>query len=88
MIVTPVVGWANEKPLFRHKPEEVLFLIDADLKRLLDPSIVKIKPFEIRGEILDVKYFDYETNTIWGATAMMLYELLIIIRRGGFFLQE
>ena len=65
-----------------------MFLIDADLKRLLDPSIVKIKPFEIRGEILDVKYFDYETNTIWGATAMMLYELLIIIRRGGFFLQE
>jgi 8-oxo-dGTP pyrophosphatase MutT (NUDIX family) len=88
MIVTPVVGWANEKPPFRHKPEEVLFLIDADLRRLLDPSIVKIKPFEIRGEILDVKYFDYETNTIWGATAMMLYELLIIIRRGGFFLPE
>jgi 8-oxo-dGTP pyrophosphatase MutT (NUDIX family) len=88
MIVTPVVGWANDRPLFRHKPEEVLFLIDADLKRLLDPSIVKIKPFEIRGEILDVKYFDYETNAIWGATAMMLYELLIIIRRGGFFLQE
>jgi 8-oxo-dGTP pyrophosphatase MutT (NUDIX family) len=88
MIVTPVVGWANEKPPFRHKPEEVLFLIDADLKRLLDPSIVKIKPFEIRGEILDVKYFDYETNTIWGATAMMLYELLIIIRKGGFFLPE
>jgi 8-oxo-dGTP pyrophosphatase MutT (NUDIX family) len=88
MIVTPVVGWANVKPPFRHKPEEVLFLIDADLRRLLDPSIVKIKPFEIRGEILDIKYFDYETNTIWGATAMMLYELLIIIRRGGFFLPE
>jgi NTP pyrophosphohydrolases including oxidative damage repair enzymes len=88
MIVTPVVGWADEKPTFRHKPEEVLFLIDADLRRLLDPSIVKIKPFEIRGEILDIKYFDYETNTIWGATAMILYELLIIIRRGGFFLPE
>jgi len=88
MIVTPVVGWANVKPIFKHKPEEVLFLIDADLRRLLDLSIVKIKPFEIRGEILDIKYFDYETNTIWGATAMMLYELLSIIRRGGFFLPE
>jgi len=88
MIVTPVVGWANVKPIFKHKSEEVLFLIDADLRRLLDLSIVKIKPFEIRGEILDIKYFDYETNTIWGATAMMLYELLSIIRRGGFFLPE
>jgi len=88
MIVTPVVGWANEKPPFRHKPEEVLFLIEANFKKLLDPSIVKTKPVEIRSEMIEVKYFDYETNTIWGATAMILYELLIIIRRGGFFLRE
>ncbi len=88
MIVTPVIGWLNEKPSFNHKPEEVLFLIDVDLKKLLDPSIVKLKPFEIRGEMLEVKYFDYDTNTIWGATAMILHELLIIIRRGGIFLPE
>jgi 8-oxo-dGTP pyrophosphatase MutT (NUDIX family) len=88
MIVTPVIGWINKKPPFNHKPEEVLFLIEADLRRLLDPSLIKIKPFEIRGEMLDVKYFDYEANTIWGATAMILHELLIIIRRGGIFLPE
>jgi 8-oxo-dGTP pyrophosphatase MutT (NUDIX family) len=88
MIVTPVIGWINEKPVFNHKPEEVLFLIDADLRILLDPSLIKIKPFEIRGEMLEVKYFDYEANTIWGATAMILNELMVIIRRGGFFLPE
>ena len=88
MIVTPVIGWINEKPVFNHQPEEVVFLIEADLKRLLDPSIVKLKPFEIRGETIEVKYFDYEGNTIWGATAMILHELLIILRRGGFFLPE
>lgn len=85
MIVTPVVGWIDIKPLFRFKPEEVEFLIDADLKMLLEPSTVKTKPFEIRGERLDVKFFDYENNTIWGATAMILHELLVILRRGGFF---
>jgi 8-oxo-dGTP pyrophosphatase MutT (NUDIX family) len=83
MLVTPVIGWVNEKPAFNHKPDEVLFLIDADLKTLLDPSIVKLKPLKIRGEMLEIKYFDYEGNTIWGATAMILQELLIIIRRGG-----
>jgi 8-oxo-dGTP pyrophosphatase MutT (NUDIX family) len=88
MIVTPVVGWTNEKPLFKYRSEEVVFLIEADLKRLIDPSIVKLKPFEIRGELIEVKYFDYEANTIWGATAMILHELLIIIRRGGFFPPE
>lgn len=88
MIVTPVIGWVNEKPVFNHQPEEVVFLIDADLKILLDPSIIKTKPIEIRGEMIEVKYFDYEANMIWGATAMILYELLIILRRGHFLLPE
>lgn len=85
MLVTPVVGWLNEKPSFNHRPEEVSFLINAELKRFLDTSIVKSKPFEIRGEMITIKYFDYEGNTIWGATAMILNELLVLIRRGGLF---
>jgi len=83
IIVTPVAGWMNEKPVYECKQDEVVFLIDADLKRLLDPTIVKTKPFEIRGEMLNIKYFEYKGNTIWGATAMILNELLSIIRRGG-----
>jgi 8-oxo-dGTP pyrophosphatase MutT (NUDIX family) len=81
MIVTPVVGWTEKMPDFKHQPEEVVFLIDAELKRFLDPSMLKIKPFEIRGEKINVKYFDYEGNVIWGATAMILNELLTIIKR-------
>ena len=88
IIVTPVAGWLNEKPLYNIKSDEVVFLFEADLKKLLDPSIVKSKPFEIRGEKVEIKYFDYNGNTIWGATAMILHELLIIIRRGGFFVPE
>ena len=88
MIVTPVIGWTDKKPLFNYRPEEVAFLIDGDLKRLIDPSIVRTKPFEIRGELVQVKYFHYDDNTIWGATAMILQELLVIIKRGGFFLPE
>ena len=57
MIVTPVIGWINEKPLFKYQAEEVVFLIDADLKKLLDPAIIKSKPFEIRGEISDNQIF-------------------------------
>jgi 8-oxo-dGTP pyrophosphatase MutT (NUDIX family) len=83
MIVTPVVGGMIEKPVYNYRSEEVVFLIDADMNRFLDPSIVRSKPFEIRGELLDVKYFDYENHTIWGATAMILNELLTIIKIGG-----
>ena len=31
---------------------------------------------ELRGEKIDVKYYDYDGNVIWGATAMILNELL------------
>jgi len=81
MIVTPVVGWTETKPDFKHQEDEVVFLFDAELKRFLNPSIVKIKPIELRGEKVDVKYYDYDGNVIWGATAMILHELLTIIRR-------
>jgi 8-oxo-dGTP pyrophosphatase MutT (NUDIX family) len=80
MLVTPVVAWTKEKPHFRHQAEEVVFLFDAELRRFLDPSIIKIKPMVIRGEPIDVKYYDYDGNVIWGATAMILNELLTIIR--------
>ena len=87
-IVTPVVAWIKEKPLFNHQVEEVVFLFDADIKRFFDPSIIKTKPLKIGEETIDVKYFDYEGNMIWGATAMILHELLIILRRGCFFPPE
>ena len=80
IIVTPVVGLVKERPAFNHQPEEVVYLIEADIRRFLDPSIIKHKPFEIRGEVIDIKYYDYDGNVIWGATAMILHELLTIIR--------
>jgi 8-oxo-dGTP pyrophosphatase MutT (NUDIX family) len=83
MIVTPVVGWMNEKPVYNYMSEEVVFLIEAKMEIFLEPSVIKKKPFEIRGEYLEVKYFDYENHTIWGATAMILIELLEIIKRGS-----
>jgi 8-oxo-dGTP pyrophosphatase MutT (NUDIX family) len=83
MIVTPVVGWTEKKPLFNHKPEEVVFLFEASIERLRDPAIVKTKPFKIRDEMIDVKYFDYDGHVIWGATAMLLHELLNIIKKIG-----
>ncbi len=85
-IVTPVAGWMKKKPEFNHHPGEVVFLFDAEIKRFLDPSIVRIKPMEIHKTNIDIKYFDYDGNVIWGATAMMLHELLTIIRRGNIML--
>jgi 8-oxo-dGTP pyrophosphatase MutT (NUDIX family) len=84
ILVTPVVGWMEKTPLFKHQEAEVVFIIEADIKTLINPSIIKIKPFEIRGEMIDIKYYAYNDHTIWGATAMILHELFTIIRRANF----
>jgi 8-oxo-dGTP pyrophosphatase MutT (NUDIX family) len=85
IVVTPVVGWSGERPAYIPDPEEVLFMIEADLARFLDDSIIKTRPMEIRGEKIDIRYFDYEGHVIWGATAMILHELLVIIKRAALY---
>jgi 8-oxo-dGTP pyrophosphatase MutT (NUDIX family) len=82
ILVNPVIAWMREKPEFVRQENEVVFIIEADIKTLLDPSSIKVKPFNIRGEMIELKYFDYKNNMIWGATAMILNELLTIFKRG------
>ena len=84
IIVTPVVGWMEKQPVFKHDENEVVFIIEADIRTLMNPSAMKIKPFEIRGEMIDIRYFNYKENVIWGATAMILHELFTILNRTHF----
>jgi 8-oxo-dGTP pyrophosphatase MutT (NUDIX family) len=84
MLVTPVVGWTKVKPEFRTHTEEVVYAFDAALFRFLDPLILKVNPLQVRGETFKVKYFDYEGKVIWGATAMILNELLAILKNTEF----
>ena len=79
--VTPVVGWCRSRPEIIAQPGEVVSVIEADLKHFLKPETVREKEMDVRDQLLRVKYFDYQGNVIWGATAMMLYELLVIIDR-------
>jgi 8-oxo-dGTP pyrophosphatase MutT (NUDIX family) len=88
MVVTPVVAWASEKPSFRHHEDEVAFLFEGDLRSFVNEPLIKEKPFPVRGAMISVRYFDYEGHVIWGATAMMLNELLELIRRSGLFPAE
>ena len=83
IIVTPYVGWHDGLPAWKPETSEVSFIIEADISPFLDYSIIRNRPFDIRGEMIDIKYFDYEGNVIWGATAMILHELLVIFKRAS-----
>lgn len=77
--VTPVVGWCQHKPELAVNEAEVAGIIEVSLPRL-NNNIIKEKPYMIRGEILNIRYYDYNGNVIWGATAMLLHELLTVLK--------
>jgi 8-oxo-dGTP pyrophosphatase MutT (NUDIX family) len=82
IIVTPVLAFTMKKPVFRHHPEEVQFLFDVDFSALAGNSLVKTAPVVVRSLQIEVKHYHYENKIIWGATAMILRELLAIFERG------
>jgi 8-oxo-dGTP pyrophosphatase MutT (NUDIX family) len=85
IVVTPVVAWSDHRPDFRIQESEVKFVIEAELCRFLDYSIIKTRRWEVRGETMNIRYFDYDSHVIWGATAMIFNELLTIINRPALF---
>ncbi|WP_266204529.1 NUDIX hydrolase [Pontibacter kalidii] len=79
-MVHPVVGYINHKPVFLTDPREVDQLIEVPLSTLLDKSIRGITNMVVSGNMeISAPYFGVDGHTVWGATAMMLSELLSII---------
>ncbi len=78
--VTPIVGWHNGKPAFKLQEREVDKLIVAPVDYFRQPSALKSGIFPVRGEDMEIKYFDYNGEVIWGATAMIFNEMLEVLR--------
>lgn len=79
--VSPYISVARYEPQFVLDPIEVKELIEVPLSRLLDEDVVKHKDIVFaNGFTLNAPYFAIEHYTVWGATAMMLSELVEVIK--------
>ena len=81
--VTPVVASIGERPVFRPQEEEVDTIIEVPLTALLDARSRRSALWTLQGREVEIPYFDFEGYEIWGATAMMLAELLALVRAEG-----
>jgi 8-oxo-dGTP pyrophosphatase MutT (NUDIX family) len=79
--VYPYVGICYNRPVFKHNPTEVEYLIEAGMDELFDPANQKHEIMSIAGNDIKVPYFDIQNNHIWGATAMILSEFLEIVKK-------
>lgn len=74
--VHPFVGWHNAAPHFDYQPGEVAELLEVPLALLLDPATRQSEQWEMGDLRVDVPFYAVAGRKVWGATAIMLSELL------------
>jgi 8-oxo-dGTP pyrophosphatase MutT (NUDIX family) len=80
-IVHHFVGWLPVLPPLNPDPVEVDSVLQVSLNDLLDPRSLDTHHWSRNGTVLSAPCYRVGETCIWGATAMMLNELLEIIRR-------
>jgi 8-oxo-dGTP pyrophosphatase MutT (NUDIX family) len=80
--IHPVVAFLPERPEFVRSPKEVEEVIEVPLAHLRDPLNLHEEVWTIRGIPVRVPFYLFKGHKIWGATAMVLAELLEILEEG------
>ncbi len=82
-IVKPVIGWTSQRPDLIPDPLEVSEILTVSLDELMDPVNRQTKDISHREfNIIDVPCFYIQGHIIWGATAMMLSEVVDVLDTG------
>jgi hypothetical protein len=79
--VYPTVDRLTTKPTFRPNSREVALLLEVPLATLLDPAHRRQEQWQLGDRTALVPFFAIQDQTIWGATAMILSELLAVVRK-------
>lgn len=79
--LSPVVGFSPAPPAITPSPYEVEQVFHVPLSRLLDPATVQVEEWTRRDIRMQVPFFALEGHKVWGATALLLSELVARIRR-------
>ncbi|GAB4129504.1 MAG: CoA pyrophosphatase [Raineya sp.] len=75
-MVYPTLAIMHEEPLLKPNPKEVAAIFSADLDTLRRPETIKKTTIQTPQYVFETPYFDIAGKVIWGATAMMLKELI------------
>ncbi len=79
--IYPFVGWMDYKPNFVLNYDEVEEIIFLPIESFLENRDVQTISMQTSTGILDVPYFPYKNEVIWGATAMILSEFFDLLDR-------
>lgn len=74
--IYPVVALTQSRPDFHPSQIEVAEVLEIPLEHLLNPQNILREMWTIRGIEVEVPFYAFGAHKIWGATAMVLAELL------------
>jgi 8-oxo-dGTP pyrophosphatase MutT (NUDIX family) len=77
--IYPTVAFFPGAPDFRPQPDEVAQVIEVPLCHLADAAARRREVWTIGDRTVNVPFYEYEGHKIWGATAMVLAELLALL---------
>lgn len=81
-IVTPVLAYAVVPPTYQPEPREVARVLDFPLAAFTEPgNVSSVRVKAMRGITLEAPCYVIDGHTVWGATAMMMSELLAVLQR-------
>lgn len=79
--IQPFVGFMEKKPLMIREPDEVEEIITVPFKHLLDSKRMKTEIWNVRKEKYSVPFWHIHRTPLWGATAMIMSELIELYKR-------
>lgn len=81
MHVQPVIAWVHDANWMANR-YEVAQLLEVPIHQLFQANVIQKKSMEfIPGIPVEVPYFDIQGHVVWGATAMIISELLSVLEK-------
>ena len=79
-MVHPIIGIMNQKPEFKINTDEVEEILIIPVESILKEGIIQTKNIQTSVGELDVPCFFIDNQMIWGATSMILAELVMLLK--------
>jgi 8-oxo-dGTP pyrophosphatase MutT (NUDIX family) len=81
MHVQPIIAWVSE-PSWTANSHEVAQILEVPIQQLFQDNVIQKKRMEFSPGIpVEVPYFDIQGHVVWGATAMIISELLSVLEK-------
>ncbi|MCY1031806.1 CoA pyrophosphatase [Corallococcus sp. BB11-1] len=77
--IHPYVGVIPGDGKYVPSPAEVDLVLEVPLVRLMDPAILRVERHAWEGQEHDVHFYTHGEHVIWGATARILRDFLLLV---------